>query len=154
MPFCSKCGAEVTGAFCAKCGTPVGGNTPNAGPTEANTGGVDNNLNLVAMLCYLGGIITGIIFLVLAPYNHDKTVRFHAFQSIFVCLGTLVVSFSWGIIVFVTSMIVGILGSLMSLLGTLIWLGFFALWIYLMVSAYQGKKVVLPIVGQLAEKQA
>ena len=23
MPFCQKCGAEVTGAFCAQCGTPV-----------------------------------------------------------------------------------------------------------------------------------
>ena len=39
--------------------------------------------NVAAALCYLVGLVTGIIFLVLASYNQNSTIRFHAFQSIF-----------------------------------------------------------------------
>ena len=39
--------------------------------------------NVASALCYLLGLITGIIFLVLTPYNRNPVVRFHAFQSIF-----------------------------------------------------------------------
>ena len=47
------------------------------------------------------------------------------------------------------------LGAVFGLfLVPLIWLGFFVLWLYLMFSAYQNKKVVLPIIGPLAQQQA
>jgi len=36
----------------------------------------------------------------------------------------------------------------------LIDLAFFILWIYMLVQTYQGKKVVLPVIGELAAKQA
>ena len=39
--------------------------------------------NMAAALCYLLGVLTGILFLVLAPYNQNRAIRFHAFQSIF-----------------------------------------------------------------------
>ncbi len=39
--------------------------------------------NMAAALCYALGFITGILFLVLAPYNQNREIRFHAFQSIF-----------------------------------------------------------------------
>ena len=39
--------------------------------------------NVASALCYALGFITGILFLVLAPYNQNRMVRFHAFQSIF-----------------------------------------------------------------------
>ena len=39
--------------------------------------------NMAGALCYLFGFITGILFLVLAPYNQNRDIRFHAFQSIF-----------------------------------------------------------------------
>ena len=39
--------------------------------------------NLACALCYALGLLTGIVFLVLAPYNQNKLIRFHAFQSIF-----------------------------------------------------------------------
>ncbi len=43
--------------------------------------------NVASALCYFGGVVTGIIFLILAPYNQNKLVRFHAFQSIFLFVG-------------------------------------------------------------------
>lgn len=32
MPFCTKCGANVTGTFCTQCGTPASGAAPPAPP--------------------------------------------------------------------------------------------------------------------------
>src|SRR6201996_9311969 len=104
MTFCANCGAELTGGkFCQKCGAPVAaapgagatppppppGYAPTVTPTPIGPAvGMTNNL--AGALCYLFGFITGILFLVLAPYNQDRTIRFHAFQSIFLNIAWVV----------------------------------------------------------------
>jgi len=97
--------------------------------------------NVASVLCYVLGWITGIIFLLIEQNN--KTVRFHAFQSI---------------IVFGALSLIGIVFSPVPFLGGLIsWVVSgvgFALWIVLMVMAAQGKKFKLPLSGDLAEKWA
>jgi uncharacterized membrane protein len=105
--------------------------------------------NLAAALCYLAGILTGILFLVLEPYNRNKTIRFHAFQSIFLFV-------AWIAISIVISMVMIPLGGLHlgALLYDLVGLGFFIVWLMLMYKAYNNEKWVLPIIGPLAEKQA
>ncbi len=112
--------------------------------------------NLVGLLCYLGGLITGILFLVIEPYNKMKTIRFHAFQSIFLSIAWVGV---WIVLAIFGAVVHAILPfwtavSLMSLLRLVVGLGFFVLWIFLMIKAYQGQKFMLPIIGQLADKQA
>lgn len=147
MPFCSNCGAAVEGRFCAKCGTAIGGTAapppdasePAALPRPATTGLADN---VVGALCYVGLIITGILFLVLEPYSKKPEIRFHAFQAIFLNAAWIVLSLVVGIIRF------GLF------LSPLISVAFIALWIYMIVTTYQGKKVVLPLVGSLAQQQA
>ncbi len=109
---------------------------------------------MAAALCYLLGFITGIIFLVIEPYNRNKTVRFHAFQSIFVSIGVFVISVAIGILAMMFYAISFWLGSLVGMLQLVLGLGFFILWLYLMWKAYQNERVVLPVVGPLAEKQA
>ena len=151
MAFCGSCGAPVEGKFCAKCGTPMDaavpppGATPGAAPGAAATGMTDN---AASALCYVLGLITGILFLVLAPYNQNKTIRFHAFQSIFLSIAWIVVS-----------MVINIVFAALHLfsllfLSPLIGLVFFILWIYMIISAYQGKTVVLPVIGPIAQGQA
>ncbi len=108
--------------------------------------------NVAAALCYAVGLITGIVFLVLAPYNQNKTIRFHAFQSIFYHVACIIVGFVFSILLGIILAIVH-LGAL-AFLANLLWLLFFAGWLYLVISAYQGKMVVLPIIGPLAQKQA
>jgi uncharacterized membrane protein len=103
--------------------------------------------NVAGALCYLVGFVTGIIFLVIAPYNQNKFVRFHAFQSIF--LNVAYIAF-WILASFLTILTHGIGILLYPLIG----LGFFVLWLYMMFSAYNNKRVKLPIIGDLAEKQA
>jgi len=108
--------------------------------------------NVACALCYVLGLITGIVFLVLAPYNQSKTVRFHAFQSIFLNLAVIVIDIVLGIVMSIMFRIVGFF--MLGLLWPLFGLACLALWIYMILSAYQGKTVVLPVVGPLARQQA
>jgi uncharacterized membrane protein len=149
MPFCANCGAQVEGQFCGKCGSAVAasagtGSQQAAAPVMAPAADAMAD-NVASALCYVLGLVTGIIFLVIRPYNQNRTVRFHAFQAIFVHIGAIVV------------MIVGniVLGMMhLWMLEPLIGLAFLLLWVFLLVKAWQGSKVVLPVVGQLAEQQA
>ena len=147
MAFCGSCGAPVEGKFCAKCGTPMGAAVPppSATPGAAAAGMTDN---AASALCYVLGLVTGILFLVLAPYNQNKTIRFHAFQSIFLNVGWILFWMVFNIAFAALHMF-----SLL-FLSPLIGLVFFILWIYMIISAYQGKTVVLPVIGPIAQKQA
>lgn len=172
MPFCKNCGSPVEGQFCPKCGTPMAaapagggyapppppptyqqpGAAPPPQPVAAASGMADN---VAGLLCYILGLITGILFLLLAPYNQNKTIRFHAFQSIFFNVGMIVLMIVLTILSMILTAIVPILGGiLMMLVSLVVWLGSFVVWIMLMVKAYQNQKWVLPLIGPLAEKQA
>lgn len=147
MAFCASCGAPVEGKFCAKCGASMGAAVPPpaATPGAAAAGMTDN---AASALCYVLGLITGILFLVLAPYNQNKTIRFHAFQSIFLNVAWIAFWMVFNIVFTALHMF-----SLL-FLSPLIGLVFFVLWIYMIVTAYQGKTVVLPVIGPIAQGQA
>jgi uncharacterized membrane protein len=119
---------------------------PGATPGAAAAGMTDN---AASALCYVLGLITGILFLVLAPYNQNKTIRFHAFQSIFMSVACILFSMVFNIIIFSGLHMFSLL-----FLSPLISLAFFVLWIYMIITAYQGKTVVLPVIGPIAQKQA
>jgi uncharacterized membrane protein len=147
MAFCATCGAAVEGSFCAKCGSQVGA-VPSAssGPAMQVSGAMADNV--ASALCYLAGLITGIIFLVLAPYNKNPVVRFHAFQSIFMHVACIVIWIGLHIVL----SIVNIFG--LFFLFSLLWLAFFVLWVILLIQTYQGKTIVLPLIGPIAQQQA
>ena len=152
MAFCPNCGTQTAGNFCPNCGAALGGATPpNAGagtyvppasPASIQAPGMSENV--ASALCYLLGLVTGIIFLVLAPYNQNKTVRFHAFQSIFLHLGIIIIWFVFAVFTHGFGL----------LFFPLYWLMALILWLYMMYSAYNNRKVKLPVIGDLAEKQA
>jgi uncharacterized membrane protein len=155
MPFCSNCGAEVQGNFCAKCGAPMAGPAggtaaPPPPPVPAAQGLTDN---VAAALCYLLGLLTGILFLLIAPYSQNRAIRFHALQSIFL-------NVAWIAVVIVISVIsivllpIPFMGAILSMILHLgANLGFFVLWLMLMYKAYNNERWVLPVIGALAEKQ-
>lgn len=147
MAFCSNCGAQAAGGFCPNCGTPVAGGAggaATANPATAQAAGLSTNA--AGALCYLFGFITGIIFLVIAPYNQDKAVRFHAFQSIFLNIAIIAI----GILLSILTAITGFAFFLFPLL----WLGSFIIWLYMMFTTYNGRNVHLPLISEFAEKQA
>ena len=106
--------------------------------------------NLASMLCYILGFITGIIFLVLEPYNKNRAIRFHAFQSIFLSVGLFAIR-----LVLLTVLPFGFYGfGIWAMLWTIFNLACFVLYLYMLIMAYQGKTIVLPVIGPLAQKQA
>jgi len=105
--------------------------------------------NVASALCYVLGFITGILFLVLAPYNQNRVVRFHAFQSIFLSVAAIAIRI---VLMIIFSMISGFFMGAM--LSSLVFLVFFVIWILMIVFAYQGKTTVLPIIGPIARQQA
>jgi len=152
MGFCANCGSQAEGAFCPKCGAAInaaGGAAAaapsGAGPVAPAAAGLTDNV--ASALCYVMGLITGILFLVLAPYNQNRKIRFHAFQSIFLHVAAIVI---WIAFLFLSA----VSGGMLIFVSPLIWLAFFVLWIVMIIKAYQDQKLVLPIIGPLAEKQA
>jgi len=121
-------------------------------PAAAQASGMSENV--ASALCYLLGLLTGILFLVLEPYNKNKTVRFHAFQSIFLHIGLVILGFVLGIVVTIFVRIVPFLGLVTLAFWPIFWLACLGLWLYLMYQAYNNQRVVVPIIGPLAEKQA
>jgi uncharacterized membrane protein len=160
MAFCANCGSEVQGKFCAKCGAPSGaagtaGPPPPAAsyaPAPAASAGLEENV--AAALCYLLGVLTGVLFLVIEPYSRNRVIRFHAFQSIFVWLAAVVIGMVLSFISYVFVAIPFIGWLIYIVLWTAFSLGILVLWLFLMYKAYNRERFVVPVVGQWAEKQA
>ena len=97
--------------------------------------------SLEATLCYVLGFLSGIVFYVLEKEN--KFVRFHAMQSTITFGGVLVVNIVLSFVPFFGRVFSGLI-SLAALV----------LWVALMVKAYQGEQFKLPVIGDIAEKNA
>jgi len=145
MAFCTVCGTQTPdGASicpaCSRSGAPV------ATTATPSSGGLTDNV--AGALAYVT-IIPAILFLVLEPYNRNRFIRFHAFQCIFFAIGWTALWIVLNIIVHVP-----ILGWLTILIWPLVGLAGFVLWLILVFKAYQGQMFKLPVVGDMAEKQA
>src|SRR3989338_7429631 len=83
--------------------------------------------NVAALLSYVLGIITGIIFYLIEKEN--KFVRFHAMQSI---------------VVFGFLFVLGIVLSVIPVIGwallPVLWVVDLIVWVVLMIKAYQGER--------------
>ena len=97
--------------------------------------------NVAALLSYLLTFITGIIFYTLEKEN--KFVRFHAVQSI-VVFGAL----------FMLSAILQFVAFILWPVIIIINIAGIALWVILMVKAYQGEYFKLPIAGDIAQRNS
>jgi uncharacterized membrane protein len=147
MAFCPSCGAQIPAGATA-CPACAGGSaTPPAGVSAAApAAGLTDNV--AGMLAYIT-IIPAIVFLVLEPYNKRRFIRFHSFQCIFLTVAYIVLA----IVLSIFTMIPG-LGLIMLPVHFLIWIGALVLWIILLMKAYQGQMFKLPVIGDMAEKQA
>jgi uncharacterized membrane protein len=114
--------------------------------------------NVAALLSYLFGWVSGLIFFLLE--KDSRLVRFHAMQSILLNAVAVVV----GGVLWVGSIILAIIAALISdMLGSLIWIlamllisafgiALFVAAILCLVKAYQGQYFKLPVIGNFAEK--
>jgi uncharacterized membrane protein len=172
--FCNKCGARLAPTQTAPQQQPAANPTINyqTPPGDSNyrdpdqqppyqapypqpeaprvpAAGMDLKPNVAALLCYPLFFITGILFLVLTPYNKDPEVRFHAYQSIF--FSVLIVAFNVIVNIFTAMNPFDAIDDLMRAGLTLVIFGGMA---WLMYQAYLGNRFKLPVIGELAETQA
>lgn len=122
--------------------------TPQAAP--AKKGGSGLAPNIAGLLCYVLGLITGIIFLLIEKDN--KFVKFHAIQSIIFSLTAYVVNFVLTTLL-VRSLFTGGF-SVISLLSTGFSILILVLWVMLMYKAYNNEEWELPLIGGIAKNMA
>jgi uncharacterized membrane protein len=114
--------------------------------------------NIAGVLCYILIWVTGIIFYIMEKKN--KTVRFHAMQSILTFLPMTILTWILNWLGSPSWSPGGYYGSWNPGIPALLWLSWLigiimlVLWLILMFKAYQGEKFKLPIVGDIAEKKA
>lgn len=138
-----------------------GGYPPPASPT-GKTKVLNMDYNVAALLSYLPiccvNVITSIIWIASEP-RENRFLRFHALQSLMltgVAIVVLIVFTFLGVgMAFAPSGAAGAAGSgLISLVYWLILLILLVVHIIAMVKAYQGQFWKLPVIGDLAEKNA
>ncbi|MGA2168066.1 MAG: DUF4870 domain-containing protein [Terracidiphilus sp.] len=114
--------------------------------SDPNQSGLSDNA--AGGLAYIT-FIPALIFLLVEPFNKNPYVRFHSWQSIFLTIAWIAAD--------VVLIILGhmpFIGLINLILWPLVALGFLILWIIALINAFNGKRFKLPILGDLAEKQA
>ncbi len=170
MAFCPNCGTQIADntAFCPKCGKATGqassGASAAAPPPPAPEASYSAPAapvvaaaplaeNVAGMLAYFT-IIPAIIFLLVEPYNRNKFVRFHSFQCLFVAVALVVID----VVLMILAAILHIIPVIGWMVTAALWpiysLAVLLLWVLLVIKAYQHQVYKLPIIGDLAEKQA
>jgi uncharacterized membrane protein len=110
--------------------------------------GAPPNYRVIAALSYLLGVVTGVIFLYVEPYNQDEFVRFHARQSIIFSIAWFAVQIIVGVFIAVMPHpISGLLHFLLSIFN----IATAVFWVILMYKAYTGERYRIPELADWAE---
>ena len=154
MPFCTQCGHEVgnAAAFCGNCGsrqTPAGSGAAQFAGTSGHDPLAGISPRAAAILCYLPtiGWIAAVIVLAARKFKGDETVRFHAFQGLYLFATWLLLKWVVGPImdagsdrfIRVDHILEGIL---------------FGVSIFMIIKASHQEAYVLPVIGELAKRSA
>lgn len=102
----------------------------------------------IAALTYLFGLITGLIFLNIEPYNRDDFVRFHARQSIVFSVACIVL---WVILSVFIAILPGALGNLLAFIGRVFAFLLAVYWLFLMYKALTGERYRIPQLADWAD---
>jgi|SRR5579871_78286 len=143
MPFCSQCGTQVgaSDAFCGKCGArqPAAGDMPRPDPFS------HISPRTASICCYIPGVgwIASIIVLASQRFRRDNTLRFHAFQGLYLFVGWLL-----------NDWVLRPLGDLTPHfpLHQLVEVALLIMSIFMIVKAAHGEAYSLPLFGELAQR--
>ncbi len=148
MPFCSQCGTSVapSALYCGACGAPQppASATGSAVPQPDPLAGIP--ARTASILCYVPAIgwICAVIVLASMKFRNNRTVRFHAFQGLYLFVATLMADF-------VVRPMFWILPD-HNHLYQLVQLVLIGASIFMMVKASRDEVYSLPLFGELAER--
>jgi uncharacterized membrane protein len=151
MPFCNQCGNQVsaTDSYCGRCGRSQ--------PTHAHAGPPPPraplqpdpleglNPRTASILCYVPGIgwIASLVVLASNRFRHDRQVRFHGFQGLYLFVAWLLDD----------QVLRPIFMRIPDLhLHSLIQAVLLGMSILMMVKASHNEAYLLPLFGELAQK--
>jgi len=99
-----------------------------------------------AILCYIPvvGWIAAVVVLAMDQFRNNRTLRFHAFQGLYLFVAWLIVSE-------VLSPVLHPFGHIFGL-GKLLHALILFLWIFMIIKASQDQVYSLPVIGELAER--
>lgn len=126
---------------------------PNAWMKAPNRSTSGLEPNIAAVLCYLIMIppITPVIMLLVE--KEDRFVRYHAIQSLIFGLASLIGIFGLEMIAQGLGQIARPLELMLNAVILLAGGGVFCLWLLLLVRAYQGQSVKIPVIGDEAARR-
>jgi uncharacterized membrane protein len=125
------------------------------GAAPAPAAGSGSSDNIIGLLCYSPvGLIADIFVLVAEPYKNSKFLRFHAFQSLFLCGAAFAVSIGLGILGMILGMVAGPLALIIVPVQMLFGLAILGVCILMMIKAYGMQMTELPVIGKMAAGQA
>ena len=110
--------------------------------------------NIAGGLCYMLGPFTAGYFLVTEPYSRNPKVRFHALQSMYLSLATLVAIFVLPFVGTILQLLSSELGNFFTALSFSLYMLPFVVWMAVTFRAFSGRRLALPIIGRLAQRQA
>jgi uncharacterized membrane protein len=112
------------------------------------------DLNIGGLLVYLPICGVNLIYsiIVLVTDKQNKIMRFHAFQSLLLIAGLIVLWIGIVVISVVLAFVSSTLSMLFSLVVWLVVLGFLGMAIFMCIKAYQGEMTKLPVIGDMADK--
>jgi uncharacterized membrane protein len=108
--------------------------------------------NVAAALAYVFTIITGPIILMIEREN--KFVRFHAIQAILYGVVWIFLWIIFGVTVNEIRFIPTVMWIIDALLDFILMLGGLVILLFLIYRTYKGERIMLPILGRMAEKLA
>jgi uncharacterized membrane protein len=119
--------------------TPVPPQQPAPPQQSAQSGLSDNAAGALAYVT----LIPAIIFLIVEPYNKNSFIRFHSWQSIFLCIAA-----------FALQLVLTVIPVIGWIILPFVALGILILWIFVILKALKGERFQLPIIGKFAAQQA
>lgn len=93
--------------------------------------------------------IPAVVFLLVKPYKDSACVRFHAWQSVLLCIAMFTVDIILGSIALLTLFLGTVALTYTLRLLSLFWL---VLWLACVIQALNGKRLKLPLIGTIAER--
>ncbi|MCE0487943.1 DUF4870 domain-containing protein [Ornithinimicrobium sediminis] len=127
------------------------GQQPYPGQQQPATSGGGLDPKVGGLLAYLFTWLSG---LVVYLTQRDRELRFHGAQAILLGIAWVVAVFAWTVMSVVVGFASDTLGSLFGFVGWLLGLAFVAVWVLMMVKAYNQEHYKLPVIGDLAETWA
>ena len=109
--------------------------------------------NVAGLLCYVPCCI-GLIFSIVVAIAEKKnrSVRFHAFQSLLLHAAAFVIGFGINVAqIALATMDLGAVALLFSLVSMVVGVAFLGVMIFMMIKANGGEEFELPVVGPMAK---